>query len=275
MSVNKNLHFLWSKRSPTYALAAQNCESRARATDRLMTVLKDNDPRVRAAAAKGLGHTKDARAAAPLAGALEDREAEVRESASMALQALGAVAVDPLLAVLERGGGGRATAASLLGYLRDQRAVEPLQRALADKNPEVQSNAIRALGELADPRSVGVLAAVVEDKHASWRTLAAAALAGINDPGVGQVLNAALRNKDLPVVSAACRYYIRKGDHAAVGVLIEALHADININLAEDLLNSGHPMLADAARKWAREMGMTIEVRAPFLGGPARWGNSR
>jgi hypothetical protein len=52
--------------------------------------------------------------------------------------------------------------------------------------------------------------------------------------------------------------------------LIDALRRTGNPNLATDLLNSGRPVLAAAAQRWASQSGYTIVSRGGVPG--ATWG---
>ena len=60
-----------------------------------------NDPKVREAAARALGHIGDTRAAEPLIATLKDEVYEVRSAASWALRKIGAPVVESLIAALK------------------------------------------------------------------------------------------------------------------------------------------------------------------------------
>lgn len=64
----------------------------------------------------------------------------------------------------------RGEAASVLGEIKDARAVELLIAALKDKSPEVRRLAAEALGEIKDARAVEPLIAALKDKdlHVGW-----------------------------------------------------------------------------------------------------------
>ncbi len=72
------------------------------AVEPLITVLKDDEQYVRAAAAIALGQIVDVRAAEPLITVLKDKDYRVREAAAIALGQIGDVrAVEPLIAALK------------------------------------------------------------------------------------------------------------------------------------------------------------------------------
>jgi HEAT repeat protein len=134
----------------------------------LIAVLEDEDANVRGAAARALGQTGDARAVEPLIGVLKDDTHSVRNAAAEALDllgwkpdrgrtgawywiakgdyrkcvAIGAVAVDPLIAALkDKNENVRREAAGALGQIGDPRAVEPLIAALKDEDRDVRESA--------------------------------------------------------------------------------------------------------------------------------------
>jgi HEAT repeat protein len=137
----------------------------------LVDELASPDPVRRAAAVEALGRTANAAAAPALITALRDADADVAREAATSLGSVGsAVAVEPLLAVLNNRDGYfhcvvRAAASHSLGQLRDLRAVAPLLDAINDPITEVSAEAIRALASLADPRGIPALLQVVRNQH--------------------------------------------------------------------------------------------------------------
>jgi HEAT repeat protein len=132
-----------------------------RASEPLITALKDGDDLVRCYAAEALGWIKDPRATEPLIAALRDSEAAVR---------LGA--------------------ATSLGWIRDPRAIEPLSVALKDADYDVQKAAVASLGEFRDPRAAAALGA----RAAQVMGVAAdyASIIGRGEPGSEDALIEAL-----------------------------------------------------------------------------------
>ena len=112
----------------------------------LISALKDKDPNVRGDAAEALGKIGDSRAVEPLIEVLNDI---VEFIAIDSLRKIGEPAVEPLIKALKnkdtliRSGAVRA-----LGELRDKRAVEPLTEALKYGDMFVRSAAVGALEKL-------------------------------------------------------------------------------------------------------------------------------
>jgi HEAT repeat protein len=158
---------------------------------RLITLLKHEDPAVRALSAGVLGKIGDKAAVEPLLAALADPQEEVRRRACGALGQLGDPrAVEPLLARLAdpawltRGG-----AASALGRLKDGRALAPLTQALDDKFTWVQASAAEGLGQLGDPKAVPALVAHLDAAPAPVRREILQSLLRIGGPEAQKTLD--------------------------------------------------------------------------------------
>jgi HEAT repeat protein len=120
----------------------------AKAVEPLIEVLeKGADDDVRGLAALALGHIGDTRAIEPLIKSLEDED--VRSNAAWALVKIGEPAVKSLIEVVNNISLlFREDAVRALGEIGDKRAIEPLNKALKDKDPEVCQAAKEALKEL-------------------------------------------------------------------------------------------------------------------------------
>jgi HEAT repeat protein len=101
-------------------------------------------------------------------------EAE-RKRAKALLVNLAPMSVEPLLEEL-REGSARASAASILGEIKDRRAVEPLSAALEEPDPRLREAACLSLGELRDPVAVEPLMHLTRDPEHAVRVAAGAAL---------------------------------------------------------------------------------------------------
>ena len=120
--------------------------------DEITNVLLDDEKiEVRQAAAKALGHTQHPAALPYLMEALHDsywwyeREYAAGDLLN-AIEKMGAVAVEPLIAALQdKEGTVRKFAANLLGRIGDPRAIEPLGMALYDLHHEVGKASAEAL----------------------------------------------------------------------------------------------------------------------------------
>ncbi len=103
-----------------------------------------------------------------LIGALEHAQRDLRASSASALGEVGDErAVKPLIAALTDDDRlVRRMAARALGKLRDSRAVAPLKKALLeDTDWDVKSEAAQALGELGDPRALPALKTILRHQH--------------------------------------------------------------------------------------------------------------
>jgi len=165
----------------------------------LVASLADTDTQVREPIVIMLGKIKDPRGIQPLIGAFKDNQ--VTMDARSSLVAIGAPAVEPLIAALASGDvATRFGAASVLGNLKDARAVAPLAAALGDEDFGVRQNAAQALRILADfikPGDPVVLSliAALKDTDGWVRTHATATLGKIKDGRAVAPLVAALKDK--------------------------------------------------------------------------------
>lgn len=112
----------------------------------LINVLDDDDPKVRAYAARALGGTKNGRAVEPLINLLEDKDSNVRSNTAMAL-----------------------------GEIGDEIAVEALTNSMNDEDERVQTIARSAIEEIEAQNNDGVIATYgkerdfyIEDERRSW-----------------------------------------------------------------------------------------------------------
>jgi len=207
----------------------------------LIRALKDWDANVRACAAWGLGRIKDKRAVEPLADALTDESAHVREFAAEALGRLGDKrAVDALIKILKNEGEKehvRSFAAEALGELGDERAVEPLIEAL--REGEGSLNALRyateALSKIGKS-AVEPLLKALKDKNRYIRGYAAWALGRIKDKRAVEPLIKALKDRSECVRRNAAYALGEIKDKRAVEPLIEALKDIYTSELAAEAL---------------------------------------
>ncbi len=93
--------------------------------------------------------------------------------ASYALVKIGKPCVEPLITALEKGG---YLAAAPLGWIRDNRAVNPLLELLKSENEEARWVATWALGNIGDARAIEPIKAVANDASELVRKKAAEAL---------------------------------------------------------------------------------------------------
>ncbi|RKZ92609.1 MAG: hypothetical protein DRR19_03725 [Candidatus Parabeggiatoa sp. nov. 1] len=155
----------------------------SRAVEALIQRLGDKHPAgMRQAAASALGKIKDPRAVTPLIQQLGDYDLGVHEAATLALVAIGDLAVERLIQRLgDEDLKVREATASALGQFQDRRAVIPLIQWLADKHWKVREAVVSALGKLQDRRAVKPLIQRLADEHWTVREAAASALGGLQD----------------------------------------------------------------------------------------------
>ena len=110
-----------------------------------------------------------------LLSALADERQDVVDRAEELLARLSPTSLDGVIAEL-KGGKAAHRAASVLGRIKDTRAMEPLAEALEDLEARVRAESARALGELRDPAAVEPLMRATRDPDHSVRAQAGWAL---------------------------------------------------------------------------------------------------
>ena len=117
----------------------------------------------------------------------------------------------------------REEAATLLGGLKDPRAVCPLISTLRDRDRSVREAAIKALTSIGES-SVPALGACLTDPELSVQEAASAVLASIADARVFDPLVRALRSSDWIVRMHAAKALSRIKDPGSIQSLIPLLH---------------------------------------------------
>ena len=207
----------------------------------LIELLKDKEKIVRMAAASAVVKFKDPRWLVPLSDALlEDQQIEVRQVVASAmaesknpqvipylieamqdsfwwyerqdnaaaplieaLASFGADAVEPLIQALRHPEGAvRKNAASILGMIRDPRALEPLGMALYDVHVDVAEQAGTALG-LFGAASLEYFDEAMRASEASSRIHALTGLGLVKDPSAIELIAYGLRDPDRQVQKRA------------------------------------------------------------------------
>ena len=169
------------------------------AVEPLITALRSSDAHVRQSAVEALGMIKDPRAAKPLIVAEKEHleDSQTRREVEVSLIAIGAPAVDPLIATLQdKDANIRALAPFPLGRIRDPRAVESLIAALDDSDVRVRKGAIWSLGEIGDLRAVDPVIRALANSDPDVRRDAVVALGRLNDPREVESLITALKDSD-------------------------------------------------------------------------------
>jgi HEAT repeat protein len=127
-----------------------------------------------------------------LISALAHADEVVSERASALLVRLGAASTDALVRELA-GGAVPDRAATVLGDIKDPRALQPLVAALSHPDPRVRSQSCFALGVLRDPAAIEPLLQATRDPEHDVRVLAASALDGMGTAALAASVAALLR----------------------------------------------------------------------------------
>jgi HEAT repeat protein len=164
----------------------------------LITLLNDNNPKVRSTAAASLSTTRDPRSVEPLIARLRDADWDVRGSACLTL-----------------------------GHLGDPKAAEPLIKLLGDDNVEVRAFAAVALRKIPDSRSLHPLLAQLQHSNANLRRTASLALGSLKDArAIEPLIEVLKQDSDNSVRGSAAIALGKTGDARAVEPLIVALRDD-------------------------------------------------
>lgn len=164
--------------------------------------------------------------------ALQHRDAATRRDAATALGDIGDErAVDPLIASLGDGDADmRYESAEALGKLRDHRAVEGLARLLdwdAESSEYVRAVAAHALGRIGDPRAAdhlrGALFWALAHGDGSLRNAAAEGLRDLGDESAKGALLASLESKEGDVRGGAAQALGKLRDSNALEPLVGLL----------------------------------------------------
>lgn len=254
--------------------------------DGLIEALRSSgDGLTRQRAALALGDLGGPEAVRPLIRALGDPLTAVREAAADSLALLGSPAVEQLVELLDNpeasgkydetattgeaptvtGPGGqtweietardlrRVYAAAILGEINDPAAVEPLVRALRDRNDDLRYQASGAIAKFGRG-AVEPLRRMLADQDPEIRIVAAGALGESGDPSAVEPLIEALRDSDDGVRGAAAGALMRMGDAAVEPLITATKDADRNVRLyaAGALKYIGDPRAIDALEDLAR-----------------------
>lgn len=227
----------------------------------LLHALATDDLTVRWYVIDALGMLADPRAVGPLIAALAHPDIDMRKAAWRALAAIGAPAVEPLLAALASGDA-YSWATRALGAIGDPRAISPLIAVLTDRSRADTTRywAAAALGQLGAAAAFGLLVRLLEDdtEPARVRRGAAEGLGLLKDARAVDPLLALLDTElQRPVVTALGRI----GDRRVVERLITLLQSD---TAAHDTIAQALAVLGDArALPALRRLQPTFSMDSP------------
>ncbi|MBI5962610.1 MAG: HEAT repeat domain-containing protein [Chloroflexi bacterium] len=209
-------------------------------------LLDDQKIEIRQSAALALGDTKHPAAIPYLMEALRDsfwwfeREQAVSDLLS-AIEKMGVAVVDPLLDALgDKEGTVRKYAATVLGNLRDPRAIEDLSMMLYDLHTEVGKAAADALAKFG-PQAVDILIESIHHPESGIRENAVIALGKIQDVRVAPVLIEMLGDPDRDVQRHTLQSLAQLRDQRALSALqdVAANRADRELSvLAKQILET-------------------------------------
>ena len=193
------------------------------AEELLIQALGEEDKHVQARAALILGNMGHRRAVEPLIQILGGADYSLRLEAARALEKVGKQAVEPLIQILKHENRDvRVRAIEILGNIRDEKAIEPLIRALDDGDILVERGASEALEKMGKT-VVEPLIRTLKDGIKETRSSVAWALRKIDDERVIEPLVQALKDEDVYVRINAAWALGEKGDERALETLFEAL----------------------------------------------------
>lgn len=190
-----------------------------RAISALADALTDDDLEVVKAATAALGQMKDPLAIKPLIGLLDHPDQLVRYNAKKALENFGRQAVYPLVSTFRSQIEQKVLGAvQVLGNIRDERAVVPMDELLAHPSDVVRRAAAEALGEIGGNRSITHLIEHLSDPDPVVQHAAAESLEKLKPMSV-MPLVAALHSADSNRVWRAAAVLGNINDPRAVGPL--------------------------------------------------------
>jgi HEAT repeat protein/beta-lactamase regulating signal transducer with metallopeptidase domain len=197
----------------------------ARAVPGLIDALKDPEPRVRAAAAEALGELEDPRAITALSGLLADPSTEVKQNALDALsQFEDGVPSTGVVRLLTDGDAEiRHRAAHLAGKLRDRSAGPALAKLVQDSNADVRQATLEALGELKDVSAVPAILPALADANADVRHQALNTLEELRAPIPAETLIGLMKDSNADVRSKAADLAGERSVIAAIPALRQLL----------------------------------------------------
>ena len=247
-----------------------------RAAPALLALLRTPGRYTAAFAARGLGVSKAAAAAAPLRQIIEQRTADpaVLVQAMRALAALGDAQAAPALIKIVADGNAdptlRVEALTALATAVPSESVDLLLDLMSDPSPAIRAGAVRALARLDAETFLTTLSALEPDRDWTVRVAQASAL-GTVPPALGQPrLTAMLSDRDLRVIPSVLGALVASKAPGTEQVLLERLKADDFVvrtaaanGLAELKVASAVPALIEAYR--AADGDSTYTARAAVL----------
>jgi HEAT repeat protein len=167
---------------------------------------------VRESAVTALGSLSASEGINLLIDTLYDESGAIWLTAKKSLVKLGPQTVEPLLLSLRNKNQHRDRLISVLGEIKDPRAVAPLIGLLKDQNHFVREQTVAALGKIKDPKAIDPLSHLSTDQYDGVQMAAVKALANFEDPRAAHSLIRFLSADGNGVKSEAVLALVRAGD---------------------------------------------------------------
>jgi HEAT repeat protein len=178
----------------------------------LIALSSSGNEMVRESAVSALGSLSASEGISVLIDTLYDESGTIWLAAKKSLVELGPQAVEPLLLSLRNNNHHRDRLISVLGEIKDSRAVAPLIGLLKDQNHHVREQAVAALGKIKEPIAIDPLSDLSTDQYEGVQMMAVKALANFEDPGAAHALIKFLNADNKGVKSEAVLALVRAGD---------------------------------------------------------------
>ncbi len=224
-----------------------------RAVQPLIAVLADSDAEVRSAAVDALRDLEDPRAIAPITALLKDPVTDVRREALSALSHWEqGVPTPPVVALLDDPDAEvRHEAVDLLDHLRARSASAAIARLIRDPSPDVRGAVLQALGNLGEQSSAQAVTEALNDANADVRQAALGALDDLKAPIADATLLNLMNDANAEVRQRAARLAGERSVIAAIPSLrrlIDDPRSDVREAATEALGNIADPAARQALR---------------------------
>jgi HEAT repeat protein len=192
----------------------------------LIELSSSGNEMVRESAVMTLGSFSSSEGINVLIDALYDESRKIWLAAMQSLQELGSEAVEPLLLSLRNKNQHRDRLISVLGEIKDPRAVDPLIGLLKDQNEYVREQAVVALGKIKGSKAIDPLSHLTTDQNHGVQMAAVKALANFEDPRAAHSLIRFLNADDKGVKSEAIQALVHRGDIVIDQVIKELMNSN-------------------------------------------------
>jgi HEAT repeat protein len=234
----------------------------------LLPLLKNNDIRLRQNSTHLLGKLKDNRAIYPLVGTLKDSNSSVRNVALKSLLELKLETrwekdkdvINKIIAALsDRDSGVRESALLCLYDIDDAKVIYALLDKLNDPNREIRKKVVIRLKLLRNPSHIDRIFDLIDREDDFNVEIAALGyLVNIREPKTDPFSKTILSDNNLRKICAYYKLFIRNSIAGSEKLLTYSLQRCSSIEMAEDFLNCGNPILKEAAEMYAKKKGYTI-----------------